>query len=256
MRALTLVELLIVAGAVALLIAITVPAVSAARARARQVICASNMGRLAQGLCGYAASNADTLPVNAVLWTEADCGTRWVFVGTGGANWVDLVARHLQPADRAPRLYGLRCPDAAVASEEWMQREHGFKLVAPGEPGACWYFNSYCSGRRLASVPRAADGVLLLEVGVWDGRAVDTGSLEHPSQPWAYPHPAVLVERALAPWHWPGSEPRSRKRNIAWVDGHVATFAARTWPNADQPWDTDRIRHMRFDLPGNYPDHP
>ena len=58
----TLVELLVVIGIIAVLIAILLPVLSVARERSRRTACLSNLHQLGQGMLMYAGENRDHLP--------------------------------------------------------------------------------------------------------------------------------------------------------------------------------------------------
>ena len=61
-RGFTLIELLVVVSIITLLISILLPAVGAARTRARVSACVQNMKQHGIGVANYAAANGDTLP--------------------------------------------------------------------------------------------------------------------------------------------------------------------------------------------------
>ena len=58
----TLVELLVVIGIIAVLVAILLPALNRARQAAQAVACLSNLRQLAQAAAGYAAQNGGSFP--------------------------------------------------------------------------------------------------------------------------------------------------------------------------------------------------
>ena len=63
-QAFTLVELLVVIGIIAVLVAILLPALNAARAQSRSVQCMSNMRQVAGSVLAYADANKNRLPWN------------------------------------------------------------------------------------------------------------------------------------------------------------------------------------------------
>ncbi len=75
-RAFTLVELLVVIGIIAVLIAILMPALRRARAQAQEVACASNQRQLMQAFLMFAADHKGHLPGNFTDYANRDFDKR------------------------------------------------------------------------------------------------------------------------------------------------------------------------------------
>jgi len=244
-RAFTLPELLVAIGIIALLIGIAIPAVSAARARAKLTTCATHLREIGTALLAYTVDHGEVFPQGFLPWSMAFAVTRGVHMVPGRADtWVVALQESLGVRE-PPWLRGLRCPLAL----DQFPAKLGEVPVGPDYPGSAWYLNAYCSARPVSSIPAPADGVLAFEHGLWSGMSIDTGLLEFPSHRWRYPHPSVHAEHVPGRWNWPRS---SFRRNIVWCDGHVSPAAAAKWPNGDLSNDADRIRHMRFGLAGTH----
>ncbi|HUB25401.1 MAG TPA: prepilin-type N-terminal cleavage/methylation domain-containing protein [Tepidisphaeraceae bacterium] len=86
LRAFTLVELLVVIGIIALLIAILLPALNKARAQSQLLACSANMRSIGQAIVNYAQDNRGYLPQRtggdyAVLYELGQWS--WLFQGNG-----------------------------------------------------------------------------------------------------------------------------------------------------------------------------
>jgi prepilin-type processing-associated H-X9-DG protein len=167
-RAFTVVELLVVVGVVALLVAVLLPALTAARERVRRVHCAANLRRLALAALAYADQNRGLMPgVGAapqqvhdwVYWDDAG-----LFDDRDGAALAPFLGRPLDP-----RV--LRCP-----SDDWESR-----AGRGSDPAAYPYsytMNRFLGDRpgvsvRITRVGHASQKVLFVEE---DARTMEDGA--------------------------------------------------------------------------------
>jgi prepilin-type N-terminal cleavage/methylation domain-containing protein/prepilin-type processing-associated H-X9-DG protein len=158
-RAFTLVELLVVIGIIAVLIAILLPTLGAAREQARVTQCASNVRQLCTALVNYATENKGKFPPNinsgamhpappagqpsANLWYDVDRAGRYLPKGVqpsptstnpsiGGLVFVC-------PSDlpQAQRAYGMNIWASSVADQFVLDAaSNGFIYKPPGNLGA------------------------------------------------------------------------------------------------------------------------
>ena len=120
-RAFTLVELLVVIGIIAVLLAILLPAVSRAREQGRQIVCANNEKQIAAAIFMYVNDNRGQLPLiiapyppnqtpfEAICmvspaWMDYDKGVLWPYIAP------DILTRQAIfncPSDPDPKVYDL-----------------------------------------------------------------------------------------------------------------------------------------------------
>src|SRR4051812_7338184 len=109
-RAFTLIELLIVVGIVAVLVAVLLPTVSAAREQAKSVKCLSNLRQLAQAASVYCANNLDSYP--PAYWTGHRPGVvvnyNWDFTTTRDAAGTSVTPGLLWSGQTSPEIH--QCP--------------------------------------------------------------------------------------------------------------------------------------------------
>lgn len=88
-KAFTLVELLVVIGIIAVLIAILLPALNSARRQAKSISCMSNLRSVGQMMALYATSNKNQIPTG-VMYDRQDWGY-WIFSNSRPGPWGVLV---------------------------------------------------------------------------------------------------------------------------------------------------------------------
>lgn len=118
---LTLVELLVVLGIIALLLSLLLPGLGRARAKARQTLCASNLRQLGVAFQFYAADNDGFVPRDHSPWRE-DRRPPWMmllgpYIEDRGTQWQDALTDEFLATTLMRETAVLQCPSHAFIDD-------------------------------------------------------------------------------------------------------------------------------------------
>jgi len=234
-----LVELLVVLGIVALLVALLMPALGKARKAARTVVCANHIRQIGVATFAYAGRHGGRLPIPAV---QPD-GTGWrpesAIWGTDNQLVCDFTHGTLIDDLGGPAVAEqlFKCPDDVDSSNFLVSvsfvgdSQHGWQVVGrdykmfPRNFSYCWNTTAYLwrwpaspprfQGLQLARIRRAAEKVLFFE---------NNGDARGLVSPPATYDEAGYQEKC----HLFIATRHSDRSNAFYLDGHVDLFESRS----------------------------
>ncbi|MEM6259887.1 MAG: DUF1559 domain-containing protein [Planctomycetota bacterium] len=254
-HAFTLIELLVVISIIALLVAILLPVLGAARESARQAQCLSNIRQIGIASNNYAAENDGRLPPHATVHPRlGDSGplppgadpslgaiTSWCVVRTQGDAETVFSNSTLGPyLSDVSQIGGCPSFDVDPAFIEFNELVRGIEFPSIdyayngrmlGAPGPPYGFATW-SGFRLSAIKQPSETLLFADAGVYDpgyaGNVVFELEFEI-QQPVPYSTPPYTTVGRGTTSASPTVHGRHKGKtaNVAWADGHASNETVR-----------------------------
>jgi len=211
-RGFTLIELLVVIAIIAILAALLLPALSAAKAKARRVGCLSNLRQIGIGLRMYADDDPEGyLPGNSHT--------------TLSNSWIYSLAPYVGKVDKV-RI----CPADPKAADRLLHQGTSYLMNEYTSTPALDPFGNPLPGqndfRKLDKIPRPSDTITVFETA--DAQGVSTGQDHTHSRNWINGWNTVLVD--IQPdRHRSGSAATNHSSggaNYLFADPHAALLQA------------------------------
>ena len=254
-RGFTLIELLVVIAIIALLMSLLIPALDAARLRAQDLLCASNLRNIGLALLLYLDDNDG---VTQEAWeqqshwpagTHADFSNRFVWddPATGKLisiyEWDAYCAHQVFYPQKQRDIFG--CPAFKDVASKVIYADLDPSLVNQ----AAFGLNAYASYRRVNEIRRPAQFIFCTDhvetrveqgsVDMFHNDGPGTMNLTHFREPTSYDNRHVwyrgIFRHAVKK---SGDYETGGYANVLWIDGHVSRIQETTGDNVPKSWYT------------------
>lgn len=230
----TLIELLVVISIIALLIAILLPALGAAREAGRASVCKSNERQIMISMYTYAQDNKDFLPHSDGNFVTAGGPITWNDrLGLDGYDGRDITvaqargsgdnnplydldnSQYACPSDNLPRDVVGAQDDDKLSYQPPGLRGQGSDITMPGISGDNEDGTGERNARQLADIKKASEVGLLM-----DSIRTDTGTIGHRANIFVRANFITSGDAAIEVTF----DIHSERGNVTFVDGHTEQF--------------------------------
>ncbi|MBE6379530.1 MAG: DUF1559 domain-containing protein [Lentisphaerae bacterium] len=206
----TLIELLVVIAIIAILAAMLLPALSAARERARAASCVANLKQLALAQTMYCDANKDWLPLFKRPGSDSYMNRMWHM----------SIHEYISPdkdLTYEAKSKVFLCPSATGADAEGNNFHVSYatpQYLGATNDGKSWDYNDKYTGRNLAAVDNPASALYCIDNDFNTSRALGWYGMPDGNA-------GILIYK--------DAFRHSKVMNGSWIDGHVSSGQATQW---------------------------